>query len=205
MNIRSKRLATILVIIILGIVLTTGCLQETPVGDDQDNKVEVPNDALPTDTPKDNASKVNISTPAWMNIELTDIATGKTFKISDFVGKPILVESFAVWCPTCLKQQQQTNELKMREGESIVHISLDVDPNEDAEQVREHIETHGFDWYFAISPVELTNALVDEFGLLIVSSPQAPVVLICEDGSSRLLKRGVKSSDVLLAEVEKGC
>ena len=204
MNIRSNCLATILAIMILSIIFTTGCLQETPVSDDQDAKVEVPNDALPTDT-QGNVSKVNISTPAWMNVELTDVATGKTFKISDFVGKPILVESFAVWCPTCLKQQQQTNELKMREGESIVHISLDVDPNEDAEQVREHIETHEFDWYFAISPVELTNALVDEFGLLIISSPQAPVVLICEDGSSRLLESGVKSSDELLTEVEEGC
>lgn len=204
MIIRSNCL-TILTIIVLGIVLTTGCLQETLVSDDQDTKVKVPNDALPTDAPKDNVSEVNISTPAWMNIELTDVATGKTFKISDFVGKPILMESFAVWCPTCLKQQQQTNELKIREGETIVHISLDVDPNEDAAKVREHIETHGFDWYFAVSPIELSNALMDEFGLLIVSAPQAPVVLICEDGSFRLLKSGVKSSDILFTEVEKGC
>ena len=45
----------------------------------------------------------------WMNTELKDVRIGETFKISDFRGEPVLVESFAVWCPTCTKQQ---NEIK---------------------------------------------------------------------------------------------
>ena len=39
----------------------------------------------PTPTPAPNP----VTTPAWMEIELTDIATGVTFRISDFKGKPI--------------------------------------------------------------------------------------------------------------------
>lgn len=50
MNIRSNLLTTILIITILGIVLTTGCLQETSVINDQDAKVEEPDDTLPIDT-----------------------------------------------------------------------------------------------------------------------------------------------------------
>lgn len=205
MVIKSNHLIIILTISIISSVIITGCLQETSLIDPEPESegTVLSIDIVPTDTPDDNVSKIN--TPAWMHIELTDVATGETFMISDFVGKPILMESFAVWCPTCLKQQQQINELKVQEGETIVHISLDLDPNEDAAIVREHIQTYGFDWYFAVSPIELTNTLVDEFGLLIASAPQAPVVLISKDGSSRLLKRGVKSADVLLLEVEKGC
>ncbi len=80
-----------------------------------------------------------------MEIELTDVATGETFKISDFKGKPILLESFAVWCPTCLAQQKEVKKVKQIEGENIIHISLDTDPNEDEDKISEHIERNELD------------------------------------------------------------
>jgi thiol-disulfide isomerase/thioredoxin len=144
-------------------------------------------------------------TPSWMEIGLTDVATGETFKISDFKGKPILLESFAVWCPTCLAQQKEMKQAKQIDGEDIIHISLDTDPNEDEAKVREHIERNGLDWYFAVSPVELTQALIDEFGLNVVSAPRAPVVLICEDQSTRFLRSGIKTTEELISEVKEGC
>lgn len=140
-----------------------------------------------------------------MDVELTDVATGERFRISDFKGKTILLESFAVWCPTCLAQQKEMGKMRAEDGEDVVHISLDTDPNEDADKVREHVERNGLDWYFAVSPVELTEALIDEFGLDFVNAPRAPVVLICEDGSSRFLRSGVKPVDELEAEVAQGC
>jgi len=143
--------------------------------------------------------------PGWMEIELTDVATGEAFKISDFKGKPILLESFAVWCPTCLAQQKEMKKVKQIEGENIIHISLNTDPNEDEDKVGEHIERNELDWYFAVSPVELTEALIDEFGLNFVSAPRAPVVLICEDQSTRFLRSGVKPAEELVSEIEKGC
>ena len=143
--------------------------------------------------------------PGWMEIELTDVATGETFKVSDFKGKPILLESFAVWCPTCLAQQKEMKKVKQIDGENIIHISLDTDPNEDEDKVREHIEKNELDWYFAVSPVELTQALIDEFGLNFVSAPRAPVVLICEDQSTRFLRSGVKPAEELVSEIENGC
>jgi thiol-disulfide isomerase/thioredoxin len=139
-----------------------------------------------------------------MDIELTDVATGQTFKISDFKGKPVLLESFAVWCPTCLAQQKEIKKVKQSEGDAIIHISLDTDPNEDADKIREHMERNGLDWYFVVAPIELTNALIDEFGLAVVNAPSAPVILISEDQSARLLRSGVKSADDLLSEIETG-
>ncbi len=144
-------------------------------------------------------------TPAWMEIEMTDVATGDTFKISDFKGKTILLESFAVWCPTCLAQQKEIKKVKQVGGENIIHISLDTDPNEDEDKIREHIERNQLDWYFAVSPVELTQALIDEFGLNFVSAPRAPVVLICEEQSTRFLRSGIKSAEELISEIEEGC
>ncbi len=186
----KKQLFTFLVLAVIGTVISSGCAQQAPVP--------------PTETPSPPSEEPAVA-PAWMDRELTDVATGQTFKISDFKGKPILLESFAVWCPTCLRQQREIAKLKEREGEAIIHISLDTDPNEDEAQVKEHIERNSLNWYFAVSPIELTNALIDEFGLSVVSAPSAPVILICEDQSARFLRNGVKSADVLLSEVEQGC
>ena len=36
-------------------------------------------------------------TLSWVDIELTDVETGETFRVSDFAGETVLVESFAVW------------------------------------------------------------------------------------------------------------
>ncbi len=136
----------------------------------------------------------------WKDVELTDINTGNTFKVSDFKGKTVLLESFAVWCPTCLRQQKEMKKLP-----DLVHISLDTDPNEDEAKVKSHIERNDLDWYFAISPETMTQALIDEYGLGIVNAPSAPVILICEDQSTRFLKSGVKSAEELQKEVEVGC
>lgn len=141
----------------------------------------------------------------WRDAELTDVTTGETFRISDFEGKTILVESFAVWCPTCLKQQKEMQILRERERTEIIHISLNTDPNEDVEKVREHVERNDFDWYFAVPPNEFTQALIDEFGINIVNAPGAPVVLICKDQSARLLSGNVKSAEVLEEEIGEGC
>ncbi len=173
----------LLIFALTSVVFLSGCAQPAP----------------PAPTPPSGGPT---STPAWMNIELTDVATGQKFKISDFKGKPILLESFAVWCPTCLGQQKELSKLK---GDDLVHISLDTDPNEDEAKIRGHLERYGFDWYFAVSPIELTQALIDDFSLRIVSAPSVPVVLICANQSTRLLRSGIKSAEELRGEIEKGC
>jgi len=143
--------------------------------------------------------------PEWMNVELKNIADGKTFKVSDFIGKPIFLESFAVWCPLCTEQQRKDEVLHKQEGDRIVFISLDTDPNEDEQFVKDHIQRNGFTTLYAISPVDLTRDLIDVFGIGIVNAPSVPMILICEDGKFKKLKNGQKSNDYLLGEIEKGC
>ena len=181
-----KQVHWILTVVLTGIILVSGCAQPAPA--------PAPAPTVPP-----------ISAGAWMDIELTDVDTGEKFKVSDFKGKPVLLESFAVWCPTCLRQQKEMQKLQEREGDAIIHISLDTDPNEDEAKIKDHLERNDLKWYFAISPKELTEALIDEFGLNVVSAPRAPVILICKDQSTRFLKDGVKSASELLSEVEKGC
>jgi hypothetical protein len=140
-----------------------------------------------------------------MDIELRDVATQKTFKIGDFKGKKVLLESFAVWCPKCTAQQQNIKKLIEKGDSETIHISLDTDPNEDETRVKQHIERYGFNWYYAVSPIELTNALIDDFGLVVVSAPSVPKILVCEDQSTRFLPSGTRPAEELEREINSGC
>jgi thiol-disulfide isomerase/thioredoxin len=174
-----------LIILILGIALLYGCSSQIENIEKEDTIKE-----------KDE------SFSNWKDIELKDIRTGKEFKISDFKGKPILLESFAVWCPTCKRQQDEIKKVHQKLGSSVISISLDTDPNEDENKVKEHIEKNNYDWYYAISPVELTQSLIEEFGVGVVSAPSVPIILINKDQSATLLKRGIKSSEDLELELK---
>lgn len=153
----------------------------------------------------DEAPHEEPSNSDWKDFELVDVSTGSTFRISDYSGKPVLVESFAVWCPTCLQQQKELQSIVESHGDEIVHVSLDTDPNEDAQKVLDHLQQNNFDWHYAISPSGLTDELIDEFGIEIVNAPSAPIILVCADQSARLLPSGLKRSAAILEEVEKGC
>jgi hypothetical protein len=138
---------------------------------------------------------------AWQEIELQDVNSGESFTVAE-LEKPLLVETFAVWCPTCTNQQNEIKKLKKESN--ITSVSLDVDPNEDEQQIRKHSRKNGFDWRYAISPPELTRMLVQEYGNSIANPPSAPVVLVCKN-SSRRLSNGVKTSSTLQKQIKEGC
>ena len=144
----------------------------------------------------------------WLQTELTDVNSGETFTLADFAGTPILLESFAVWCPVCLSQQLQIEGLHSTPI-SFVSVSVDTDPHESAAEVVCHTPHHGFadydHWHYAVAPVALTRALVSAFGPVVASVPSAPVILICADQSARLLRSGVKRVAELEQELQRGC
>jgi len=135
----------------------------------------------------------------WLEFELTDIE-GKTFTIAES-KKPLLFETFAVWCPTCKKQQDNGKEA--HKSLKFTSVTVDIDPNEDEELVRGYVKRNDFGGSYVIAPKEFTQMLLDEFGFGIVSAPAAPMVLVCEN-SYRFLDRGIKSAEELV-EAVKSC
>lgn len=154
-------------------------------------------------SPTENAAETTLYN--WLETPLADIATGETFSLSDFAGKKVLVESFAVWCPVCTQQQEEIKKLHELLGEEVVSVSLDTDPNEDAALVAQALQERGFTWRFAVAPRRMTEALLAEFGQTVAYAPAAPVILICENQISRFLPRGVKDVEELQEELAKGC
>jgi cytochrome oxidase Cu insertion factor (SCO1/SenC/PrrC family) len=146
-------------------------------------------------------SKVN----EWTQISLTDVNTDTTFKVSDYQGKKVILESFAVWCPTCTRQQKILKDLHKEIGDQVISISIDTDPNEDANTVKQHAQSNGFDWSYVVAPKEFTQSLINQFGVGVVNAPSVPIILICEDHSTRMMPSGIKSVDKLKEEIAKGC
>lgn len=147
----------------------------------------------------------NVVAKGWQEVQIKNINDGKNFRISDFEGAHVMLESFAIWCSTCLKQQNEVKKARVAEVDQVIHIGLNTDPNEDEARVKSYINEHDFDWLYAVAPKAMTDQLIDEFGFGIVNAPQAPMIHICPDGSAKLLKRGLKSAEDLNAQVDFGC
>jgi thiol-disulfide isomerase/thioredoxin len=149
-------------------------------------------------------SEVTTDTPEWFDIELTDVQTGETFTMNDFAGKVVLVETMAIWCPNCVIQAHQVRNLHeiLDDSEDLISISLDVDVNEDAASLKDYSEGYGFEWHFAIAPIELARALGNLYTAQYLNPPLSPMLIIDRDGEVHHLEYGQKSVEALLENVD---
>jgi thiol-disulfide isomerase/thioredoxin len=189
------------IILIVILVFIFGCTQTQTTGDTLDT---APGIALRDEGNSNTINSENNVDVNWRTAVLEDVNTGEFFSVNDFLGKTVLLESFAVWCPTCTVQQIHIQTLH-DEMPEIITISIDTDTNEDEEIVRSHVNANSFTGRYVVATKAVAQSLVDEFGFGVVNAPSAPVVLVCEDGTSRLMARGLKPLDELKEEIEKGC
>ena len=138
--------------------------------------------------------------PDWFNIQMTDVRTGQTFTVNDYAGKVVLVETMATWCITCIEQQVEVKkfESQVSNPKDLVVISLDTDLNEDAATLKEYANSYGFDWHFAISPLEVDKALGNLYSAEFLNPPLAPMLFVDRHGSVYSLPFGtVKKATAL--------
>ena len=137
--------------------------------------------------------------PAWFSQELKDINTGMVFKITDFKGKVILVETLAVWCPKCLTQQQEVAKLKtiFADQDDFVSIGIDIDPNENEALLSSHVKKYGFDWIFAIASSSVIDDIGALYGAQYLNPPATPMLIIDRQGTQHPLPFGIKSAEEL--------
>jgi thiol-disulfide isomerase/thioredoxin len=143
--------------------------------------------------------------PTWVDYEFTDAATGETFSISSYKGKVVLVETMAMWCSNCLKQQTQVKELHALLGdrEDFIGIGIDVDLNEDIVRLAGYVEKYGFDWRYSVAPQEVLAGIQSDLGGQFLNPPSTPIVLFDKEGQPHPLPFGIKSANELLSFVEQ--
>jgi cytochrome oxidase Cu insertion factor (SCO1/SenC/PrrC family) len=141
---------------------------------------------------------------AWFAASLTDVHTGQAFSINDLNGKVVLVETMAVWCSNCFKQQQQVKALhdQLGQREDFVSIGLDIDPNEDAPQLKSYVEQNGFDWLYAVAPADVARQIGLSYGDQFLNPPSTPILIVDSHGEAHPLPFGIKNADALMQAVE---
>lgn len=158
-----------------------------------------PTPAAPSPTYFDPIPAVAAPTvPSWFNVEMTDVNTGKPFKMSDFSGKVVLVDTMATWCPTCQGEMGEVQRLPGLLGASasnLVRVSLDVDPNEDATILTKFAAANKFDWYIAVAPIEVGRFLETNYDQQYLNPPLQPMLFIDKTGGVYGLPFGIKSAE----------
>jgi len=142
--------------------------------------------------------------PAWLSSDLVNVKTGETLKLTDFAGKVVLVENLAMWCPTCLKQQEQIRLLHEQLGEDsgLVSIGFDIDQNEKAEDLKKYVESNGFDWIYAVPSLEIVREIANLYGANFLNPPLTPVLIIDRQGVVHPMNMGLKSAEDLKLFIE---
>jgi len=143
-------------------------------------------------------------TPDWFNMELTDVQTGETFTMNDYAGKVVLLETMAMWCPSCLLQAGQVQKLHEVLGnpEDLISVSLDVDVNEDAASLKSYAVEYGLDWHLAVAPLEVARALGNLYTAQYLNPPLSPMLIIDRAGNVHHLEYGLKKAETLQKIVE---
>ena len=145
-----------------------------------------------------------MSGPAWFDATLTDVNSGKTFKINDFKGKVVLLETMATWCPNCLQQQQQVKAYLqgMMADDHLVVIGLDIDLNEDAALLKTYTTKNGFDWFYAVVNAETAAEIGKLYGAQFLNPSSTPMLIIDTHGEAHPLPFGIKSKDDLTSALQ---
>ena len=164
--------------------------------EDESMKEEMPaEEAMMDDEP--NASMMD--TPGWFSETFTDARTGQTFSINDHKGKVILVETLAMWCSNCKKQQGQVVELHKLLGErdDFVSFGLDIDTNENAADLSNYVQNNGFDWLYSVATPEIAREIGNLYGAQFLNPPSTPMLIIDRHGEAHPLPFGIKSAQEL--------
>ena len=137
--------------------------------------------------------------PEWFAIKMTDVQTGKTFTINNFAGKVVLIQTMAQWCPTCASQQIEVDKMYKLLGNpnDLISITMDVDLNEDEASLKKYAAFLGFDWYYAVAPLEVARALGNLYSAEYLNPPLSPMLIIDRAGNAHQLDYGVKNAETL--------
>ncbi len=125
---------------------------------------------------------------------LTDI-DGNTFSLSDHRDHVVIMDLMATWCGPCITEMGYLRQIYSNYSASeVVIISIDVDPSETDEMIRQFKTNYGDDWIFASGPnVGITYEAI--------SIPK--MYIINQQGRITYKSVGVTSASTLASEIDK--
>lgn len=88
---------------------------------------------------------------------------GKEAALGDFAGKVVLLNFWATWCVPCVEEMPALERLQKRfAGDGLVIVSINVDPEENIEGVKQFVATNGISFPVLLDP---NFSLAPQFGV----------------------------------------
>jgi thiol-disulfide isomerase/thioredoxin len=135
---------------------------------------------------------------SWQTLEVLDVA-GRPVRIADLVGKPVFVETFATWCPTCRSQLGQTEAAAAALGDDAIVLALSVETTLPAASVATYAKENGFaNIRFAVMTPEMLASFVTAFGNRVANPPSTPHLVINAAGQPGDFNTGRISADAII-------
>jgi thiol-disulfide isomerase/thioredoxin len=116
-------------------------------------------------------SSVKALTPEQYDIELKGVNTKDT-NFKNFQGKKIFLNFWGTWCPICIKEMPDIQELYNKKGDEYQFVLIYM--KNKREEVQEYLQKNQYTFpvYEAVSPIETsllphsfpTTVLIDEKG-----------------------------------------
>lgn len=119
--------------------------------------------------------------------------SGETVRLSDFAGRPVLINAWATWCPPCRAEMPLLNDyyLKYRENGFVI---LAVNAGESQSLVDQFISQAGFDFPVLLDP---DSASLSRLGVF--SFPTS--ILVGRDGKVKKIHVGIITPDTMQNEI----
>jgi len=152
-----KRLSTVLSILVVAVLMITGCGSKTEKAETmpgvtaereiakrvkekpaplQEQKKEVP----PSERKVARTENTDGEISRTADFELEDI-NGRKFKLSDYSGNVIILNFFATWCPPCKAEMPDFNEITREYANDVTIIAINVG-KEPLSKVRSFVEAN---------------------------------------------------------------
>lgn len=150
--------------------------------------------------PTPNAAAEALQMHPWATAALTDVTTGETFTIAQLAGRPIFIETMAIWCSNCRAQQARFAEAfgRMSSG-TAEYVVLTIDPAETAGDLARYKAERGFTGRYAVAGRDVSRALEAEFGPNALNPPSVPLVLVSASGEVSFGTGGESVDEILAA------
>jgi len=119
----------------------------------------------------------------WLVVPMTDVITAETFTLEEYIktGTPVVIHTFAIWCPACTMQLNESTEF-FDEFPGKAHIiGIDIDETESMQSIAQHVNKNGFTGTFAAAPNELSQGLIDTFGPSIILQMPQTIIIVGND------------------------
>lgn len=192
---RINRLAALAVIMIILTLALTGCGPDTSKPD----TVVTPPPAQ-TSAPAEQPEKSpDTETGFVVGKTLPDfsvpMAGGGTFTLSENLGKPVLINLFATWCPPCVGEMPEIEQLYTEMGGEVNFVVIDI--GEDEATAQGYADENGYTLPFAYS----TDGAPFGDSYVIQFIPQS--FLLKPDGTISAFFDGARDYETFKAAIEE--